>query len=203
MIELYTWTTPNGFKPLIMLEELGTPFRAISINIGSGAQHAAEYLRINPNGKIPALIDPEASVQVFESGAILIYLAEKAGKFLPSSGQPRAEVLEWLMFQMSAVGPMFGQLGHFRGAKREDTYALERFTNEVSRIAKVLEGRLADREHLAGDYSIADIATVPWANALPNYYKIDMAPYPNVTKWLERINARPAVKRALAWKPQQ
>ncbi len=105
------------------------------------------------------------------------------------------------MFQMSAVGPMFGQLGHFRGAKREDPYPLERFTNEVTRITKVLEGRLAGREHLAGDYSIADIATVTWANALPTFFKVDMTPYPNVSQWLERVTSRPAVKRALAWKP--
>ncbi len=140
-------------------------------------------------------------MQVFESGAILIYLAEKTGKLLPTSGQARVDVLEWLMFQMSAVGPMFGQLGHFRGAKREDPYPLERYTNEVVRITKVLDGRLAGREHLAGDYSIADVATVPWARALSGFYKMDLAPYPNVSAWIDRVSARPAVQRALAWKP--
>jgi GST-like protein len=200
-MDLYTWTTPNGFKPLIMLEEVGLPYKAIAVNLGKNEQHAPEYLRINPNGKIPALVDRDAGVQVFESGAILIYLAEKTGKLLPAAGQPRAEVIEWLMFQMSAVGPMFGRLGHFRGARRDDTYALERFTDEVTRITKVLEDRLVGREHLAGEYSIADIATVTWVSGLPTHFRMDMAPYPNVSAWIERVTSRPAVKRALAWRP--
>jgi GST-like protein len=202
MIELYTWTTPNGVKPIILLEELGVPHRLIPIDIGKGAQKEESYLRINPNGKIPAMVDPEGGpITVFESGALLIYLAEKHGKFLATSGQPRAAALEWLFFQVGGVGPMMGQLGHFRGAKREDTYALERYTSEVLRLAQVLEGRLAGQEYLAGDYSIADIATFPWVRALPLYFGIDLAAYPHIARWVDAIAARPAVVRALAWKP--
>jgi GST-like protein len=211
MIDLYTWTTPNGFKPLIMLEETGLPYEVHPIHLGKGEQRAPEYLRVNPNAKIPALVDRDASgasggggggeVRVFESGAMLVYLAEKTGKFLPASGQGRADVLSWLMFQMAGVGPMMGQLEHFRHAKREDPYPLERYTNEVLRLAKVLEDRLAASTYLAGDYSIADMATVTWARVLPTHFAVDMTPFPSVTRWTATILERPAVKRALAWRP--
>jgi GST-like protein len=205
VIELFTWTTPNGVKPLIMLEETGVPFHVTPVNIGKGEQHAPEYTRLNPNAKIPALIDrsdPNAEVRIFVSGAILIHLAEKTGKFLPASGQPRADVLGWLFFQVGSVGPMFGQLGHFRGAKLGDTYALDRFTAEVERLAGVMDARLAEVEYLGGsEYSIADMATVGWARGLGGFFKFDMTRWPNLQKWIERVVARPAVHRALAWKP--
>jgi len=200
MIELYTWTTPNGVKPLIMLEETGLPFHVTAVNIGKGEQHAPDYVRINPNAKIPAMVDGD--VRIFESGAILIHLAEKSGKFLPSSGQARADVLGWLFFQVGSVGPFFGQLGHFRGAKLADTYALDRFTKEVERLAGVMDARLAETEYLGGsEYSIADIATIGWARGLEGYYKFDMTRWPNLQKWIDRVVARPAVHKALAWKP--
>lgn len=201
MIELYTWTTPNGVKPLIMLEETGLPYHVTPIDIGKGAQHAPDYVRINPNAKIPAMVDE--GVRIFESGAILIHLAEKSGgKLLPSSGQERADVLGWLFFQIGSVGPMFGQLGHFRGAKREDTYALDRYTAEVERLAGIMDARLGEVEYLGGgEYSIADVATIGWARGLGGYYKFDMTRWPNLQRWIDQVSARPAVHRALAWKP--
>ena len=201
MIELYTWTTPNGLKPLIMLEETGLPYHVTPVNIGQGAQHAPDYVRINPNAKIPAMVDD--GIRIFESGAILIHLAEKTGgKFLPTSGQARADVLGWLFFQVGGVGPMFGQLGHFRGAKREDTYALDRFTTEVERLAGIMDARLAEAEYLGGaEYSIADIATIGWARGLGSYFKFDTTRWPSLQKWIDLVVARPAVHKALAWKP--
>ncbi|HEY1955291.1 MAG TPA: glutathione S-transferase N-terminal domain-containing protein [Polyangiaceae bacterium] len=199
MIDLYTWTTPNGVKPLILLEETGLPYRAVPVNIGSGEQFAPDFVRISPSSKIPALVDD--GVRIFESGAILIHLAEKAGKFLPPSGQARADVLGWLFFQVGSVGPMFGQLGHFRGAKREDPYALERFQKEVERLATVMNERLGEVEYLGGDYSIADMATIGWARALGSYLKLDVSRWPNLQRWIDAVAARPAVQRALAWKP--
>ncbi|HSQ66921.1 MAG TPA: glutathione S-transferase N-terminal domain-containing protein [Polyangiaceae bacterium] len=203
MIELYTWTTPNGLKPHILLEEAGLPYRMHAVNLRKGEQKQPEFLRINPNGKIPALVDPEGDggeVRVFESGAMMIYLAEKTGQFLPRSGQARAEVLSWLMFQMGGVGPMMGQLAHFRDAKREDPYPLERYSNEVLRLAKVLDDRLAVVPFMAGDYSIADMATFPWIRRL-SALGVDTAPYPHIARWVAAQEERPAVKRALAWKP--
>ena len=173
MIDLYTWTTPNGVKPIIMLEETGLPHRIVPVNIGKNEQFAPDFVRINPNSKIPAMVDD--GVRIFESGAILIHLAEKAGKFLPASGQARADVLGWLFFQVGSVGPMFGQLGHFRGAKREDPYPLERYQKEVERLAGVLDKRLGEAEYLGGEYSIADMATIGWARALGSYLKFDMS----------------------------
>ena len=199
MIDLYTWTTPNGVKPIIMLEETGLPHRIVPVNIGKDEQFAPEFVRINPNSKIPAMVDD--GVRIFESGAILIHLAEKAGKFLPASGQARADVLGWLFFQVGAVGPMFGQLGHFRGAKREDPYPLERYQKEVERLAGVLDKRLGEAEYLGGEYSIADMAMIGWARALGSYLKFDMSRWPNLSRWIDAVVARPAVHRAIAWKP--
>ncbi len=199
MIELYTWTTPNGLKPLIMLEEIGLPYHVTPIDIGKGEQHAADYVRINPNGKIPAMVDD--GIRVFESGAILIHLAEKSGKLLPTSGQARADALGWTFFQVGSIGPMFGQLGHFRSAKREDPYPLERYTKEVERLADVLDARLGETEYLAGEYSIADIMTIGWARALGSYYKFDTTRWPKLKRWIDTVVARPAVRRAIARKP--
>ncbi len=199
MIDLYTWTTPNGLKPLVMLEETGLPYRAIPVDIGKGEQFAADYVRINPNAKIPAMVDD--GLRVFESGAILIHLAEKTGRFLPEAGQARADVLGWLFFQVGSVGPMFGQLGHFRGAKREDPYPLERYTKEVERLAGVMDARLGESEYLGGEYSIADMATIGWARALDSYLKLDMTRWPNLSRWIAAVVARPAFRRASAWKP--
>jgi GST-like protein len=199
MIELFTWTTPNGIKPLVMLEETGLPYRVTPVNIGQGQQHAADYVRINPNAKIPAMVDE--GVRIFESGAILIHLAEKTGKFLPASGQARADALAWSFFQVGSVGPMFGQLNHFRGAKREDPYPIERYTKEVERLAGIVDARCAEAEYLAGDYSIADMMMIGWARSLGSYMKFDMARWPSLSRWIDRVVARPAVQRALAWKP--
>jgi len=199
MIELYLWTTPNGRKPVIMLEETGLEYTLKPVRL-NGEQHSPEYLRINPNGKIPALIDKLQNgeqVTVFESGAILIYLAEKMGQFLPAAGQARASVIEWLMFQMSSVGPYFGQLGHFRGVTDKDvTYAVERFHKEAKRLYRVMDGRLAEVDYLAGDYSIADMATYPWAHD-PGRLDIALDDYPHFKRWVVRVGERPAVQKAM------
>jgi GST-like protein len=203
MIDLHTWTTPNGFKPIIMLEETGLPHRITPVDLTKNQQNSPEHLKLNPNGKIPALIDTlddGKSVHVFESGAMLVYLAEKSGAFLPREGQARADALAWLMFQMSAVGPMLGQWGHFRGAKREDTYALDRYAAESERVLGVLDKRLGEVDHLAGEYSIADIATFPWVAALPRFGK-SLDAFPHLARWVAAVGARPAVARAMAWKP--
>ncbi len=200
MIALYTWTTPNGLKPLILLEELGLPYETHWIDIGKGEQHEPNFLRINPNGKIPALVDDD--VRVFESGAVLMHLAEKTGRFLPASGQARADVLTWLFFQMGGVGPMFGQLGHFLRAEEQVPYAIERYRNEVLRLYGVLDERLSEVENLAGEYSIADMATLGWADA-HGYLKLSIDDFPHVKRWIERLNERPAVQRARAKKSGQ
>jgi len=201
MLELYSWTTPNGDKLHIMLEEIGLPYRAIPVNIGAGEQHTPAFRAINPNGKIPALVDPQGPegepVTVFESGAILVYLAEKSGQLLPQDTQGRFRVLQWLMFQMSAVGPMMGQLFHFRNASEQLPYAIDRFTGEVKRLFAVVEQQLADAgPFLAGEYSIADVASYPW---MRNHKALglDIADYPKVRGWLDAIAARPAVQRGL------
>ena len=196
MLELYTWTTPNGRKPLVMLEELGVPYEIRPVDLGAGKQHDPAYLQINPNGKIPALVDRDAVITVFESGAILQYLAEKHGRLLAPSGQERASALEWLMFQMSAVGPFMGQLGHFRRDKEPNAGAIQRFDAEVRRILHVLDGRLASVEYLAGQYGIADIATYPWVSTM-EALGIPRADFPHLSGWLGRVGARPAVKKAM------
>ena len=201
MIDLYTWSTPNGRKVSIILEELGLPYAVHPINIGQGDQHKPEFVAINPNSKIPAIIDSEGPdgppLALFESGAILIYLAEKHGRFLPAAGTARYRVLQWLMFQMGGVGPMFGQVHHFvRSAPEPVPYAIERYSRETRRLYAVLDGHLAHQAHLAGDYSIADIATFPWV-ARHEWHKVDLADFPHVKRWFDAIGGRPAVQRGM------
>lgn len=200
MIQLYTWTTPNGIKPLIMLEELGIPYETTWVNIRAGAQHEPSYRAINPNGKIPSLVDGD--LQIFESGAILIHLAEKSGRFLAASGQARIDTLAWLFFQVGGVGPMFGQYGHFSMASEPIPYAIDRYRDEARRLLGVLEGRLSDHKYLAGEYSIADIAMVGWVSAT-TFLKLSLDDFPAVAAWLARVEARPAVQRAKAMKPPE
>ena len=199
MIDLYTWGTPNGRKVSIMLEELGLAYTVISIDITKGEQHAPAFLAISPNNKIPAIVDHDPpdgeALALFESGAILIYLAERHGQFLPTDFRPRLEVMQWLMFQMGGVGPFFGQAHHFRRfAPEKIPYAIERYSNETRRLYGVMDKRLAVREYLAGDdYSIADIATFPWA-ARHEWQGVDLAEFANVKRWYDAIWERPAVK---------
>ena len=206
MIDLYTWSTSNGRKASIMLEELGADYTVHPIHIGKGDQFTPEYLAINPNGKIPAIVDSDgpggAPITVFESGAILIYLAEKHGRFLPTEPVARMEVIQWLMFQMGGIGPMFGQVHHFlRAAKEQVPYGIERYGTEVRRLYGVLDRRLDGRDHLAGDgYSIADIATWPWVFRR-EWQQIDLADFPNVKRWFDAVGSRPAVERGMQIPP--
>ena len=200
VIDLYTWSTPNGRKISIMLEELGLAYNVFPIDITKGEQFAPEFLAISPNNKIPAIVDHDAThgeaLALFESGAILIYLAERHGRFLPTDLRPRLEVMQWLMFQIGNVGPSFGQAHHFRRfAPEKLPYAIARYTNETRRLYGVMDKRLADREHLAGDdYSIADIATFPWA-ARHEWQGVDLAEFANVKRWYDTLWDRPAVKK--------
>jgi len=201
MIDLYTWTTPNGRKVSIMLEELALPYRVHPVNIGKGDQFSKEYLAINPNGKIPSIVDPDgpdgAPIAMMESGAILIYLAGKSGRLLPESVRGRYVALQWLMFQMGGVGPIFGQVHHFlRAAKEPVPYAIARYTTETQRLYGVLNSRLQDHEYLADEYSIADIATYPWA-ARYEWHKTNLADFPHVKRWFDAISARPSVERGM------
>ncbi len=207
MIDLYTWSTPNGHKIHIMLAETGLPHRIHRVDIGSGAQHGPVFRKINPNAKIPAIVDhagapgegPGAKpLAVFESGAILVHLAQRSGKFLPEEPAAHYATLEWLMFQVANIGPMFGQAYHFRSAAPERlTYAIDRYTHEVSRILGVLDRRLGEVEYLAGKaYSIADIAAFPWVKGGHSYGQ-NMEDFPNVMRWIAAVKARPAVQRGL------
>ena len=201
MIDLYTWTTPNGRKVSIMLEEIGLPYKAHAINIGQGDQLKPEFVAINPNSKIPAIVDPDGPdgkpYAMMESGAILIYLAGKTGKLLPASTRGKYDALQWLMFQMGGVGPMFGQVHHFlRAAKEQVPYAIQRYTTETRRLYSVLDGRLMNREYLADAYSVADIATYPWV-ARYEWHKTNLDDYPHVKRWFDAISARPAVQRGM------
>ncbi len=201
MIDLYTWTTPNGRKVSIMLEELALPYRVHPVNIGQGEQFRPEYLKINPNGKIPSIVDSEGPdgrpIAMMESGAILIYLAGKTGKLFPQADRAKYEALQWLMFQMGGVGPMFGQTHHFlRAAKEQVPYAIERYTKETRRLYGVLNERLKDHDYLADGYSIADIATYPWV-ARYEWHKTDLNDFPAVKRWFDAISARPAVQRGM------
>ncbi len=202
MIDLHTWSTPNGRKVSIMLEECGLPYRVFPVNIGKGEQFRPEFLAISPNNRIPGIVDPEGPdgtpLSLFESGAILIYLSEKTGKLLPQAARARYVALQWLMFQMGGVGPMFGQAHHFlRSAKEQVPYAIKRYTDETRRLYGVLDKRLQKAAFLADEYSIADIATFPWV-ARHEWHKVDLNEYPVVKRWFDLIAARPAVARGMA-----
>jgi len=201
MIDLYTWGTSNGRKASIMLEECGLPYRVHPIDIGKGDQFTPAFVAINPNSKIPAIVDPDGPegkpFTLFESGAILVYLAGKTGKFLPASVSGKYIALQWLMFQMGGIGPIFGQVHHFlRAAKEKVPYAIERYTKENRRLYGVLDARLGEVPFLAEEYSIADIATYPWV-LRHEWQQVDLAEYPNVKRWFDTISARPAVQRGI------
>jgi GST-like protein len=201
MVDLYYWPTPNGWKITIFLEEAEVPYRVVPVDIGRGEQFAPDFLRISPNNRMPAIVDAEGPggkpISLFESGAILLYLAEKTGRFLSKDPHGRYEAIEWLMWQMGGVGPMFGQAGHFLNyAPEKIPYAIDRYTQEAQRLCRVLDGRLADREFVAGEYSIADMALFPWVHALEKVVSLDDVA--NVAAWVERLRARPAVERGLA-----
>lgn len=207
VLQLYSLPTPNGVKAAIMLEETGLPYEVHRVDFSTNDQMTPEFLSLNPNNKIPAILDPNgpggAPLGLFESGAILIYLAEKTGQFLPTDPAARWQVVQWLFFQIGGVGPMFGQLGwfvKFAGKEIEDPRARERYRAEAQRLINVLEGVLADRAWIAGDYSIADIALAPWVNALEFYGARDMVGWDrlkHVPRWLDRFLERPAVQRGL------
>jgi GST-like protein len=202
MIEVYSWATPNGHKVHIMLEECGLPYRVHAIDIGAGDQFDPAFLAISPNNKIPAIVDPDGPegqpISLFESGAILLYLAGKTGKFLPEGVSAKYEVLQWLMFQMGGVGPMLGQAHHFRiYAPERIPYAIDRYTNEARRLYGVMDKRLARSKYLGGPaYSIADIAVFPWLRSWKNQ-GIDWNDHPNLKGWFDEIAGRPAVKRGV------
>lgn len=198
MINLYTWTTPNGEKPMIMLEECSLDYELHMLDIGSGRQKDADFLAINPNGRIPALLDDEAGtrIRVFESGAILVYLAEKTGKFLPREAGPRAEALGWTFFQTAGTGPMIGQIHYFKNADERSDFAIARFEKESRRLLGVLDERLKEVEYLAGDYSIADIINYSWAvSGLKDLDARDE--FSALSAWVDKVGDRPPVKRAL------
>ncbi|HLO79263.1 MAG TPA: glutathione S-transferase N-terminal domain-containing protein [Magnetospirillum sp.] len=203
MIDLYTWGTPNGRKVSIMLEEVGLPYRVHPIDISKGDQFTDSFVAINPNSKIPAIIDHDGpngqKLPLFESGAILIYLAEKTGRFLPADPAGRYATLQWLMFQMGGVGPMFGQTHHFRRFAPEPIpYAIERYSKETRRLYGVLDKRLSQSEYVAGDYSIADMAIFPWCQRA-DWQGIDLAAdFPNVKRWYDCVAARPHVQKGMS-----
>ena len=202
MIEVLTWPTPNGHKVHVMLEECALPYRVTPVNIGAGDQFQPQFLAVSPNNKIPAITDPDGPdgkpISLFESGAILLYLAAKTGKFLPATDRERFEVLQWLMFQIGSVGPMLGQAHHFRiYAPEPITYAIDRYSNEAKRLYGVIDKRLARSPFLGGrEYSIADIATFPWLRSWENQ-GVTLSDYPHLEKWYEAIAARPAVQRGV------
>ncbi len=205
MIDIYSWPTPNCHKVHIMLEEVGLEHNTIPVNIMTAAQFEPEFLKINPNNKVPAIVDhdgPEGRpMSLFDSGAILLYLAEKTGQLMPKADEPRYAVMQWLMFQMAHVGPMFGQAHHFRKfarseAKNKELYAAERYTNEAGRLYNVMDRQLAGSEYLAGAYSIADIAVYPWAT-YHEYQGQNLGEFPNAKRWYEAVGARPAVQEGL------
>jgi GSH-dependent disulfide-bond oxidoreductase len=201
-IDVYSWPTPNGHKVHIMLEECGLAYQAIPVNIGAGEQFRPEFLAVSPNNKIPAIVDPKGPdgkpISLFESGAILVYLASKTGRFLPSGDPAKFEVLQWLMFQMGGVGPMLGQAHHFRMyAPEKIQYAIDRYTNEARRLYGVIDKRLSQSEWLGGnEYSIADIATFPWLRSWQNQ-GIVLEEYPRLKRWFDTIAERPAVQRGV------
>lgn len=195
MIDLYTWTTPNGRKVSIMLEELGLPYTAHPVDLGRGEQYEAGFLEISPNNRIPAIVDRDNGMTLMESGAILLYLARKAGRLLPSDEASYWRAMEWLMWQMGGVGPMFGQVHHFvKYNPGKSDYAEARYLDEAKRLYKVLDTRLAGRDYIVGEYSVADIATWPWVSRY-EWQTIDLNAYPNVKRWYLEIAQRPAVER--------
>lgn len=201
MIDLYYWPTPNGHKITIFLEETGTPYRIVPVNIGAGDQFKPEFLKISPNNRMPAIVDTDPAdgkgpLSVFESGAILVYLAQKTGDFLPPDLRGRFEVLQWVFWQVAGLGPMAGQNHHFtQYAAEKLDYAIDRYVNETARLYAVLDKQLSDRAYIAGEYSIADIAAYPWV--VPHErQRQDLADFPNLRRWFETIRARPAVVRA-------
>ncbi len=201
MIDLYSWKTSNGKKASIMLEECGLEYNVHPINIGQDDQFTPEFTVINPNGKIPAIIDQDGPggqpYTVIESGAILMYLAEKTGQFMPAEMATRYDVIQWLMFQMGGIGPIFGQVHHFkRAAKEQVPYAINRYYTECRRLYSVLNGQLEGREYLAGDVSIADFATLPWVFR-HDWQEVDLADFPNVKRWYDTLMARPALTRGM------
>lgn len=201
-IDFYYWPTPNGWKVSIMLEETETPYNLIPVNITAGDQFQPEYLKINPNNKMPTIVDPNGPdgnpISIFESGAILLYLAEKTGRFLSHKPSDRYTVIQWLMFQIGGVGPMLGQAHHFRQyAPEKIPYAIERYTNETSRLYRVLDRQLSQVEYVAGDYSIADMAIYPWI--IPHEKQgQNLADFPHLKRWFETVSQRPAVSLGLA-----
>ena len=206
MIDVHYWPTPNGHKVTIFLEEAGLEYKIVPVNIGKGEQFTPAFLKISPNNRMPAIVDHKpkdggAPVSVFESGAILIYLGEKTGKFIPKDPHARMAAIQWLMFQMGGVGPMFGQVHHFlRAAPEKVPYAIERYTKETRRLYGVLDGHLKSSAHLADEYSIADIATYPWV-ARHEWHQVDLNDFPNVKRWYDAIGARPAVAKGMAVPP--
>ncbi len=202
MIDIYFWPTPNGYKITVMCEEVGLKYNIIPVNIGAGDQFKPEFLKISPNNRMPAIIDPDGPdgkpIAIFESGAILMYLAEKTGKLMPSDARGKYNVLQWLMFQMASVGPMLGQAHHFRVyAPEKLEYAINRYTNEAKRIYNVIDKQLSQSPYIAGDYSIADIAIYPWL--VPhNMQGQNLDDFPHLKKWYEGMRARPAVQAGFA-----
>lgn len=206
MIDLYTWTTPNGRKVSILLEELGVPYRVTAVDLAAGDQRKPEFLALNPNGKIPAIVDHDAGgepLPVFESGAILVHLAERHGRFLPSEPAKRAAAMQWLMFQMSGIGPFLGQVNYWlNNAPERIPFAIQRYMDESLRLMAVFDAVLRSREYVAGDYSIADMAAYPWIAAAWTPFQAmlpeKVAEMPAVGAWLARVGARPAVARGMA-----
>lgn len=200
-MKLYTWTTPNGYKIPIMLEELGVEYELVPVNIQKGEQMKPEFLAMNPNHKIPVLVDEDPSggpITIFESGAILIYLADKYGKFLSKDPKARYAAIEWLMFQMASIGPMFGQYNHFaKFAPEKIEYAIKRYLDESNRLVAILESQLAANKYIAGEYSIADMATWPWIRTGQNVGSVDLTKLPNLNRWYKDIESREAVRQAL------
>ena len=207
MIDLYFWPTPNGYKITVMCEEVGLKYNIIPVNIGAGDQFKPEFLKISPNNRMPAIVDHDGPdgkpIAIFESGAILMYLAEKTGKLMPSDPRGKYNVIQWLMFQMASVGPMLGQAHHFRVyAPERLEYAMNRYTNEAKRIYNVIDKKLGETPYLAGDYSIADIATYPWL--VPhNMQGQNLDDFPNLRKWYDGLRARPAVQAGFAVMSEQ
>ena len=201
-IDLYYWPTPNGWKITIMLEECGLPYTIVPVNIGKGDQFKPEFLAISPNNRMPAIIDPDGPdgqpISVFESGAILQYLGRKTGKFYPTDERKRVAVDEWVFWQMAGLGPMAGQANHFRNyAPEKIPYGINRYTDEVNRLYGVLNKQLEGKDYICGEYSIADMLSFPWVRRYENQGQ-DLAEFPNIAKWVERMNARPAVARGVA-----